>query len=71
MRVFTSFILFPLLYSTTLFSQVEYELAPPDYIKTISFKGNTPESQLPVLRLGDYLNSLNPTTISFLSRKSL
>jgi hypothetical protein len=44
-----------LLYSSALFSQVETELAPPDYIKTISFKGNTPESQLPVLRLGDYL----------------
>ena len=39
----------------TLFSQVETELAPPDYIKTINFKGNTPETQLPVLKLGEYV----------------
>ncbi|GAA4238464.1 DUF5103 domain-containing protein [Postechiella marina] len=31
------------------------EVAPPDYIKTIGFKSNTPESQLPVLKLGEYL----------------
>jgi len=36
------------------FSQVE-EIAPPDYIKTIAFKGDTNESQLPILRLGEYL----------------
>lgn len=36
------------------FSQVK-EINPPDYIKTITFKGNTPESQLPILRLGEYL----------------
>lgn len=34
------------------FGQVE-EVNPPDYIKTIAFKGNTRESQLPVLRLGE------------------
>ncbi|WP_242202315.1 type IX secretion system plug protein [Aestuariivivens insulae] len=39
---------------TLVFSQVQ-EVNPPDYIKTINFKGNTPESQLPVLRLGEYL----------------
>jgi hypothetical protein len=49
------YLLIAILYSTVLFSQVESELAPPDYIKTIAFKGNTPESQLPVLRLGQYL----------------
>jgi len=37
-----------------LFSQVE-ETTPPDYIKTINFKGYTPESQLPVLKLGEYV----------------
>ncbi|MCF7560573.1 DUF5103 domain-containing protein [Sabulilitoribacter multivorans] len=36
------------------FSQVE-EVNPPDYIKTINFKGNTPETQLPILKLGEYL----------------
>jgi len=33
------------------FSQVE-EVNPPDYIKTINFKSNTPETQLPILPLG-------------------
>ncbi|WP_338732876.1 DUF5103 domain-containing protein [Mangrovimonas cancribranchiae] len=37
-----------------LFSQVK-EVNPPDYIKTITFKGDTPESQLPVLRKGEFL----------------
>ncbi|WP_242085637.1 DUF5103 domain-containing protein [Aestuariivivens sediminis] len=37
-----------------VFTQVQ-EVNPPDYIKTIYFKGNTPESQLPVLKLGEYL----------------
>ncbi len=36
------------------FSQVE-EVNPPDFIKTITFRGDTNESQLPVLRLGEYL----------------
>ncbi|SDB54053.1 protein of unknown function [Flavobacteriaceae bacterium MAR_2010_188] len=51
-RYFTLFILslLPLI----SISQVA-EINPPDYIKTISFKGNTPESQLPILRLGDPL----------------
>ncbi|GAA3609702.1 DUF5103 domain-containing protein [Flavivirga amylovorans] len=43
-----------LLVSNIAFSQVE-EVAPPDYIKTINFKGNTPETQLPILRLGEYV----------------
>ncbi len=46
------FILF--LFPTFLFAQIK-EVNPPDYIKTITFKGNTPESQLPVLKLGEYL----------------
>ncbi len=44
-----------LLFTTILFSQVEHEINPPDYIKTINFRGNTPESQLPILKLGDKL----------------
>ncbi|OEK09080.1 DUF5103 domain-containing protein [Flavivirga aquatica] len=31
------------------------EVSPPDYIKTINFRGNTPETQLPILKLGEYL----------------
>lgn len=31
------------------------EVTPPDYIKTINFKGNTPETQLPILKLGEYV----------------
>src|SRR5690606_32766436 len=37
-----------------IFSQVS-EVNPPDYIKTIAFKSNTPESQLPILKLGESL----------------
>ncbi len=36
------------------FAQV-VEVNEPDYIKTITFKGNTPESQLPVIKLGDFI----------------
>ncbi|WP_115461259.1 type IX secretion system plug protein [Winogradskyella aurantiaca] len=42
------------LHTPIVFSQV-FETSPPDHIKTITFKGNTPESQLPVIRLGDPL----------------
>ncbi len=31
------------------------EVNPPDYIKTIIFKGNTSETQLPILKLGEYV----------------
>ncbi len=37
-----------------LLSQVE-EVSPPDFIKTITFKSNTTQGQLPVLRLGEPL----------------
>lgn len=37
-----------------VYSQIN-EVNPPDFIKTITFKGNTAESQLPVLRLGEHL----------------
>lgn len=40
--------------SPFIFSQVS-EVNPPDYIKTIAFKSNTPESQLPILKLGESL----------------
>ncbi|HZW63674.1 MAG TPA: DUF5103 domain-containing protein [Flavobacteriaceae bacterium] len=36
-------------------AQIAREVHPPEYIKTVTFKGNTPESQLPVLKLGDRL----------------
>ena len=41
--------------TSLIYSQVE-EVNPPDYIKTISFKGNTPESQLPVIKIGDFVD---------------
>ncbi len=44
-----------LLFSTFTFAQIESELEPPDYIKTITFKSNTNESQLPILKLNDRL----------------
>lgn len=33
----------------------DQEINPPDYIKTIAFRSNTPESQLPILKLGAYV----------------
>ena len=42
------------LFSSILFAQVE-EITPPEYIKSIVFKGNTTESQLPIIKLGEYL----------------
>ncbi|NND51004.1 MAG: DUF5103 domain-containing protein [Flavobacteriaceae bacterium] len=37
------------------FAQVESEAVEPDYIKTITFKSNTNESQLPILKLNERL----------------
>lgn len=53
LNTFKTTILF-FLFTTSLFAQVE-EVNPPDYIKTITFKSNTSESQLPILKLGDPL----------------
>lgn len=44
------FVCFPLF----IFSQV-HEVEPPDFIKTINFRSNTPETQLPILKIGAYL----------------
>ena len=49
------FILIAFIGFSKAFSQVEEEVNPPDYIKTIVFKGNTQESQLPIIQLGDLL----------------
>ena len=43
-----------LLLPTILLSQVA-EVSPPDFIKTITFKSNTTQGQLPVLKLGEPL----------------
>ncbi len=43
-----------LFFSTVVVAQVE-EVNPPNYIKTITFKGSQQESQLPILRLGETL----------------
>jgi len=37
------------------FSQIAKEVEPPYYIKTITFKSNTNQSELPILRLGERL----------------
>ncbi|MEH1007154.1 MULTISPECIES: DUF5103 domain-containing protein [unclassified Winogradskyella] len=44
-----------ILFPTILLSQVAKELNPPDFIKTITFKSNTTQGQLPVLKLGESL----------------
>ncbi|MCF8272243.1 MAG: DUF5103 domain-containing protein [Flavobacteriaceae bacterium] len=49
-----SFLIFNF-FSMVVFGQVK-EVNPPNFIKTINFKGNTNESQLPVLKLGAYLD---------------
>lgn len=41
-------------FTTLVFSQI-VEVNPPNYIKTIGFKGSTNESQLPILKLGEPL----------------
>ncbi|GAA4956299.1 DUF5103 domain-containing protein [Algibacter agarivorans] len=52
---FKPFLLFVfLLFPAVIFSQID-EVNPPDYIKTINFRGDTPEMQLPILRLGEYV----------------
>ncbi|WP_053990212.1 DUF5103 domain-containing protein [Mangrovimonas sp. TPBH4] len=50
LNLFAYIFLFPYI----IFSQVS-EVAPPDFIKTITFKGDTQESQLPILPLGQPL----------------
>ncbi|MDY2587036.1 type IX secretion system plug protein [Winogradskyella aquimaris] len=48
------FILSLILIPLSLISQAK-EVSPPDFIKTITFKSNTTQGQLPVLRLGEPL----------------
>lgn len=49
--------LLALLLATTFFgfSQVEKEINPPAFIKTINFKGHTKESELPIIKLNERL----------------
>lgn len=54
MKTFSIFLF--LVLSHFAFSQVAVEVAAPPYIKSVQFYGNTSQSQLPVLRLGDPLN---------------
>lgn len=44
-----------LLLTSFVFSQDLIEVAPPDYIKTIVFKSNTNEGQLPIFKLNENL----------------
>lgn len=46
------FSLFFLSFSIVSLSQVQ-ETSPPRHIKTIAFQGNTPQAQLPILKLGE------------------
>ena len=54
--MFKTIISFILIFSISfsLFAQYD-EIIEPDYIKTIQFNGNTSQSQLPIIRLGDKL----------------
>ncbi|MEC7784190.1 MAG: type IX secretion system plug protein domain-containing protein [Bacteroidota bacterium] len=54
MKTFST--LFLLLAICSLFGQVATEVPAPPYIKSVQFYGNTAQSQLPVIRLGDPLN---------------
>ncbi len=47
-------ILFLLFTPLSILAQAE-EVAPPDFIKTIKFKSNTTQGQLPILRIGEPL----------------
>jgi len=53
LRFYTILVVF--LTTTLTFSQAEFEVSPPDYIKTIIFKSNTDQSELPVLKLNERL----------------
>ncbi len=68
MRYKIQYILCALCLPFLLIAQVE-ELSPPDFIKTITFKSNTTQGQLPVLRLGESLvlefDALNPDEEDF------
>lgn len=55
MKHFISFFLFCLAFPLFSIAQVAEELNPPDFIKTITFKSNTTQGQLPILKLGEPL----------------
>lgn len=48
------YFVFLFFFSVFAFSQIQ-EVNPPNYIKTITFKGSTNQSQLPILKLGETL----------------
>lgn len=54
MRILFLAVFFLFINLVNMYGQVN-EVQAPDYIKTIGFRSNTPESQLPVLKLGEYL----------------
>jgi len=56
MKIFYTYISVVLLFLNSALCQSEYEVQPPDYIKTITFKSNTNQSQLPVLKLNEKLH---------------
>jgi len=52
MRLFLSLVIALLFTSVTLWGQAQ-EVPPPEFIRTIQFKGGTTQSQLPIIRLGE------------------
>jgi len=52
MRLFISLVIALLFTSVTLWGQAQ-EVPPPEFIRTIQFKGGTTQSQLPIIRLGE------------------
>lgn len=50
------FFLFSLMWLPPLIAAQATEVNPPNFIKTITFTSNTPESQLPIFRLGEPLS---------------
>ncbi|WP_066221361.1 DUF5103 domain-containing protein [Formosa haliotis] len=52
-KIYT-FIFFSFVFGSS-FAQIQEETSPPDYIKTITFKGDTDVSILPIINLGDVL----------------
>ncbi len=50
--------LFFFLASASLFGQVEYEVNPPEYIKSIIFRGPNEGDQFPIIKLGESITLL-------------
>lgn len=54
MKISTLFLAILLVFSISVFSQVK-DVNPPSNLQTITFIGNTPQAQLPIIKLGERL----------------